>query len=54
MAREHARSHGRSALGTEHLLLGLPDVGISYNPTRTEIVDRLNAVGVLSRYHNPR
>ncbi|WP_283133102.1 Clp protease N-terminal domain-containing protein [Rhizohabitans arisaemae] len=64
-APRQANKTGHGYVGSEHILLALLAVhdcracriltglGISYHPIRTEIVDRLNAMGVLSRYHNP-
>ncbi|GAA1299447.1 hypothetical protein Psi02_62670 [Planotetraspora silvatica] len=65
-APRQANKTGHGYVGSEHILLALlavhdcracqilTSLGISYNPIRTEIVDRLKAMGVLSRYHNPR
>ncbi|WP_188196210.1 Clp protease N-terminal domain-containing protein [Nonomuraea sp. SYSU D8015] len=65
-ARRQADKTGHGYVGSEHILLALLSVhdcracqiltslGIAYNPVKTEVVVRLNAMGVLSRYHNPR
>lgn len=65
-APRQANKTGHGHVGSEHILLALlahhdsracqilTDLGIAYNPVETEVVDRLNAMGVLSRYNNPR
>lgn len=65
-APRQADKTGHGYIGSEHILLALlarddsracqilTDLGIAYNPVQAEVVDRLNAMGVLSRYNNPR
>ncbi|MES9602447.1 Clp protease N-terminal domain-containing protein [Actinomadura sp. NPDC000929] len=65
-APRQADKTGHGYIGSEHILLALlarhdsracqilAALGIAYDPVRTEVVDRLTAMGVLSRYSNPR